>query len=267
MQVQTICFFVNDPLMLPCVIDGFKDALAQIGGPEAQAVGVGHFELGEPLIARLRPPTTDRLDRTLTRLLGNAALAAAVARTDPPVHERDIPPYRYRNWLFAMGGRVASLDLQGDVDLAIPTYIRRNIRGSTLPETLFHQYLAFLHRQGLLAGERWDLGPLRRALQAALSQGAIFDTAGALDNSLLVTDGCILLGAALERPVYVHELNGLKGCLHCGRNVDGEPVDHDHVRGVVVLDTESLPSESWSTVGPHRLFQVDANLEFDTFSL
>jgi hypothetical protein len=39
------------------------------------------------------------------------------------------------------------------------------------------------------------------------------------------------------------------------------------VRGVLVLDTDALPSQEWETVGPNKLFQVDANLSVESFSL
>ena len=268
MHVQSLSIIINDPLMLPCVASHFEQAVNLIGPAEAGVVGVGHFEMGEPLVAKMRPPTSAAIQLMLNRLLANVVLAASVGNSSKPPHSYDVAPFRYRNWFFNMAGSVEQFKEEDAQQLAIPTYIARNIRGHTVPEAMFHQFLAYLHRQGLLAGDRWDLGPLRKALNSVLSREDVwFGTGESPDLSMTLSDGAILLGAAVGRPVYVRVVDGVKGCLACGSDVDGRPVDHPHVRGAVILDTEGLPSEEWQTVGPNRLFQVDTNLEFETFSL
>jgi len=268
MQVQSLCFILNDPLMLPCVAGHFSHAVSLLEPESAIAVGIGHFELGEPLVAKVRPPTCAKLQGILAQTYANVVLVTAVKPGIPEVHSYDVGPFRYGNWFCTMAGSIDAFRSEEGSKLAIPTYISKNIRGSTVGEVLFHQYLAFLHRQGQLAGERWDMGPLRKALGSALSHDSIWFGEGvSADNSLALSDGRIVLGAALERPVYVRRIEGLDSCLSCGTDVDGKPVEHGHVRGVVVLDTCALPSEEWQTVGPNRVYQIDTNLEFETFSL
>lgn len=266
MQVQSLSFILSDPLLLPCVVETLSDAVAQVEPATAMVAGVGHYEVHEPLLAKYRPPTSEFLLQHLGELRSHVVVAATVKAGDAFVHGADVQPFRYRNWLFAMAGRIDRVDGVDEVALPIPTYIHRNIRGGTVPEVLFHQVLAFLHRQGLLAGERWEMSPLRKALKSALSLEGMGLGGENSDCSMILTDGRILLGAALGRPVYMRVFKGIEGCKRCHDRL-GRPVFHEHLRGAAFLDTGSLPSEEWETISPNTLFQVDTSLNVETFSL
>ncbi len=267
MHVQTLSFFINDPVLMPCVAAHLEQALGHLEPATADAVGVGRFDMGDPLVAKVRPPTSGAMLPFLSRLHRQVGIISAVAADGAVVHSYDLQPFRYRNWLFAMAGAIRAFARSIDTQLAIPSYIESNIKGSTVPEVLFHQFLAYLHRQGLLAGERFDMTPLRKALASALSHGSAWFGKQGADNSMVLSDGTVLLGAALERPVYVFNVEGIRDCMACGGDVDGNPVPHPHVRGVAVLDTNALPSEVWQTVGPGRIFQVGRDLQFESFPL
>jgi hypothetical protein len=267
MQVQTIAFFINDPLMLPCVMQHYLPVFELLEPATSSAVGIAHFEMGEPLLAKVHPDTHSNPTANLSHIVGNAALVAVMGNGGESVHSYDLQPYRYRNWVFVMAGGLRSLPPEARAHLAIPEYIEANIRGEKVPEVLFHQYLAFLHRQGLLAGDRWDLSPLRKALAAALSHENVWFGDSSGGHSLVLSDGRILVGASIERSVHVHIIEGIGGCTACGQDVDGCPVDHGHVRGVVVVDTDRLPPQDWQTVGPGNIFQVDREFNFESFSL
>lgn len=265
MQAQTLAVLVNDPLLMPCVAAHLAPAIELLGPHQAVAVGVGRFERGDPLVAKVRPPMSREILSVLQRTQGQLAICSAMAGPQSEIHPYDLQPFRYRNWLFAMAGPVRMLGRPLDNRLAIPSYIESNIHGSTAGEVLFHQFLAYLHRQGQLAGERLDMSPLRKALSSALSHGNIWFGDEGANNSMFLSDGRILLGAALERPVYVANIDGIEQCMNCGGDVDGNPVAHPHVRGVVALDTDGLPSADWQTVAPGRIFQVNRELLFESF--
>ncbi len=265
MQAQTLALIVNDPLLMPCVAAHMAPAIELLDPGEAAAVGIGRFERGDPLVAKVRPPMSAETLSVLQRTQGHLAIVSAISGANAALHPYDSQPFRYRNWLFAMAGRIRTLDRPLDNRLAIPSYIESNIHGATAGEVLFHQFLAYLHRQGQLAGERLDMSPLRKALSSALSHGNIWFGQEGANNSMILSDGRVLLGAALERPVYVANIEGIDQCLSCGGDVDGNPVAHPHVRGVAVLDTDGMPSAQWQTVAPGRIFQVDRDLQFESF--
>lgn len=265
MQVQSLAMLINDPLMMPCVAHHFAPAIEALDPASAAAVGVGRFERLDPYVAKVRPPMSSHPLALLQRTQARLVMLSAMQTATSSLHPYNLQPFRYRNWLFAMAGTIGKLARPLDTQLAIPSYIEKNIKGSTVPEVLFHQFLAYLHRQGLLAGERLDMTPLRKALESALSHHSVWFGEESPDNSMFLSDGIVLLGAALDRPVYVANIEGISGCLACGGDVDGNSIDHDHVRGVVALDTTGLPSEQWQTVGPGRIFQVDKDLQFESF--
>jgi hypothetical protein len=266
MQVQGISLVLSDPLLFPEAIERYADAIGMISPDAASATGVGYFDGDEPLIAKYHPPVSANLVQLMGKLNSNVALATSLGPGSEEVSGRNIQPFRYRNWLFSMSGTVGRFNSEREVQLAIPTYIRENVRGDTVAEMLFHQVLAFLHRQGLLAGERWEISPLRTALKGAMSLDDVWFEDGEPDCSLMLTDGRILLGAALGRPVYVQKIEGLEpespdpALLKSTRF-------HSRARGAIFLDTNSLVSEQWETIGPNTLFQVDTNFEVETFSL
>jgi hypothetical protein len=267
MQVQSLAFVVSDPFALPCVVARCEEAVRRVDPGKARVVGIGHYEEGEPLIGRYRPPTSGGLQGLLSRLTCRLALAAAMHSNGPCAEGGDLQPFRFRNWLFVMAGGGEQFARGQEPELPIPTYIRKNIRGGTVGEWLFHQFLAFLHPQGLLAGERMTLDPLRNALKSALSQEAFKVPGGERDATLLLTDGEILLAATLGRPLYYLPIHGLEKCTACGGDGEGNAVAHPHVRAVVLLDTAALPSGEWETIGPGNLFQVDARGGVETYGL
>ncbi|MBM4354287.1 MAG: hypothetical protein FJ109_10910 [Deltaproteobacteria bacterium] len=266
MRTQILALAVNDPLAMPCFVRRMAEALALVAPTQAQAIGIGRFELGEPLLAKLRQPCCSSLVDTLSEIRGRTVLVSCHATTRS-LHAYDVAPFRYRNWLYCQAGPVRTFPPEERERLAIPTYIEKNIRGTTTPEVMFHHYLAFLHRQGLLGGETNDLGPLRKALSNALSLDELWFQGDKREASLVVSNGEMLLGASLERPVYYRQLNGLEDCPDCGDGDEAPSGNHAHVRGIALVDTDRLPSPEWQTLGPNRLFQVDRNLQLESFAL
>jgi len=248
-------------------VDKFSAALPFVGAPDAAAVGVGHYEGGEPLVARHRPPVSRDLAPLLRRHAAPVALAAAHFALRREDREGDIQPFRYREWLFTQAGNVEPFDGETGVSLAIPTYIQKNIRGRTSGEMLFHQVMAFLHRQKPGGSERSGPDLLRSALKAALSLSAFKQKDRPCDCSVMLTDGNVILGATLGRPVYMRHYKGLDGCVCTIGDEAHQSVFHSSVRGIVFLDTDALPSTEWETIGPNHLFQVDTSLNVETFAL
>lgn len=266
-QVQGICLILNDPLSLPCVVAHLESCVRIMKPETASVVGVARFDEGEPLLTKVGPPVTANLLNMLPTIYSRVLLVAVQRTSVKALPAADVQPFRYRNWSFLMSGAIGKYVPPDETVLAIPTYIQKNIRGQTMPEVLFHQFLAFLHRQGLLEGDRLDMAPLRKALRSALSLEQAWFWNERPDNSLVVTDGTILLGATLGRPVYVQQIEGIQECLACGGDIDGRPVAHPFVRGVAIVDTDLFPPGDWRSVGPDRVFQVSRDLKFETFKL
>jgi len=176
-----------------------------------------------------------------------------------------------------MGGFAGLQIPEGEADLAIPTYIRRNMLGTSVGETLFHLFLAFLHSRGLMARETGPAGAWLDALRAAVSQPRIVDEARERGGvSLMISDGRTILGAALARPLYYRRKVGCSGGKPEGNGPDmDDPAPHggsgslastSHLKSVVLLDTQALPPPEWTTIPPNSVFEISSEFDVRIYS-
>jgi len=144
--------------------------------------GVGFYQGGEVLIRRR--PTDERNSLDLSALAKDLRSDLMVghvrAATVGSVRTENTHPFRYREWLFAHTGSVMKYDAirQRLLD-SIPEFLRKNIRGDTDSEILFHVVLSFLHD----ANRLHDGGADARNVVAALSSMA------ALVDQLVLEEG------------------------------------------------------------------------------
>ena len=102
-------------------------------------------------------------------------------------------PFRFRGWLFAHHGTVPDFDgVRDELSRAIPDFLRRNIRGQTDSEHLFHVMLAFLHDAGKLDDMNVSTAQVRDAVRGALSlveKAAGKAAADGMECALALTNG------------------------------------------------------------------------------
>lgn len=196
-----------------------KDVLGACGRDAPVSWGVGFFQAGEFLLRR--KPSDDR------RGLDLAALASGIrsdlmighvrAATVGSVRTENTHPFRCRDWLFAHTGSVSRWDgVRERLLESIPEFLRRNIRGDTDSEVLFHLVLSFLHDAGHLRDSRASADDLRDALSSTMSLvDQVIREEGGDDEfpvNALLSDGEILAaihrgppeGAARMALRYVH---------------------------------------------------------------
>ena len=102
-------------------------------------------------------------------------------------------PFRYRQWLFANTGTIQGFsELRERLSGSLPEFLRRDVRGETDSELLFHLFLSFLHDAGQLAEALVEPAATRAALRSTL---ALIDRLCAEEGqppstlNILVTDG------------------------------------------------------------------------------
>jgi hypothetical protein len=266
MIVESALYFVNDPLLFGRVVEAFPEVPRLVGGSGCPRVGIGHYEDHHCLRAEVRSPEVERVAQTLGRLRTRVAMASCYDRTQGGIESL---PVRYRDWMCAMGGFAGIQVPEGEADLAIPTYIRRNMLGSSVGETLFHLFLAFLHSRGLMGRQAGPAGAWLDALRAAVSQHGTVDEARERGGvSLMISDGRTVLGAALGRPMYYRRKLGSVEGEATGNGLESEdPAPHGgsgslastgHLKSVVLLDTQALPPPEWTTIPPNSVFEISA---------
>lgn len=257
----------NEPERLSCALHAARDALVAENAPDGW--GLAFFQGGEVLLQR-HPKPASQVD-----FYG----AVRDLRTDYVVgHVRDpggakaklenTQPYRFRHWVFAHSGAIDRFDaIHAGVLEAIPDFLRRNIRGQTDSEHVFHLFLAFLHDDGKLDDPNLTVHDAQAALRATSTMvDKLLGAAGGRTNgfNLIVTNGRIMLAARRGLPMWWRRQNGVADCPLCrepGR--ERHRVMHEHLRSVLVVSEPKKlgPSPGWEEVPDGSIVSITRDLE------
>jgi glutamine amidotransferase len=169
-------------------------------GGQALGWGVGYYQGGEVLLRRR--PLDDRalvsFGEVLRGVRTDALLAHVRRATVGAMRTENTHPFRFRHWLFAHAGTVAGFEsLRERLVESLPEFLRRNVRGDTDSELLFHLFLSFLHDGGKLQQPHVSPADARAALRSSL---ALVDRLSAEEGAnpsgcnVLLTNGEFLVG-------------------------------------------------------------------------
>ncbi len=193
------------------------------GGPLSW--GIGFYQGGDVLLRRRPNDERTALDVAgLAKDLRSDLIVGHVrAATVGPIRTENTHPFRYREWLFAHTGSIDSYgEIRGRLLESIPEFLRKDIRGDTDSEVLFHVVLSFLHD----AGRLHDGGADARTLVGALSS-----TASLIDH--LIGE----VGGRAGFPLNAVLANGeLIGAIHRGDPKDTNRMAYRIVHGRADLD-------------------------------
>ncbi|MCG8558080.1 MAG: class II glutamine amidotransferase [Proteobacteria bacterium] len=115
--------------------------------------GLGFYQSGEVLHKKHPQPSDEPIDwiQAIEGVRSHCVIAHARAIGTPECRAENTHPFRMRQWLFAHSGDVDRFEvLKPRLLETMPDFIRRNIRGSTDSEHLFHTILSFVHDSGQL---------------------------------------------------------------------------------------------------------------------
>jgi hypothetical protein len=161
--------------------------------------------------------------------------------------------------MFAMDG--AGAEIQQIVPQLlehVPDFLRRNIKGKTSAELIFHLFLSFLHDAGHLDDPNLSTTESRRALRDSLAMVYTLLTkagAGAAGlGNMITSNGRSLLGVRLDAPLYLRRLK-----VH-------EPKKPETFRGVLVLSAGD-PGEGFESVPPRSVVACSRDIRVDVLAL
>jgi predicted glutamine amidotransferase len=138
---------------------------------DADAWGIGFYQGGEVLHKKRPHASEGALD--WSEIAGNVKSDCAILHfrkaTVGDYRAENTHPFRMRQWIFAHNGTVHGFDAMRDALLEpMPDFLRRNIRGTTDSEHVFHSLLSFLHDRGQLDNPDIDskivIGAIRSTL-------------------------------------------------------------------------------------------------------
>jgi len=248
----------NQPQRLSAALTPVRAVL--LAPPPVSRWGLAYSQGGDVLLVRTPKASTKPVDLAgpLAEISTDCAISQAV--NDERYSGTDnTPPFRFRRWMFAMSN-------QPDLDAVaprliehVPEYLRRNLRGRTPGELVFHVFLAMLHDEGAVDEPNLPVQHTRRALSATIrlvtsemakaggSEGSPIGAA-ALGN-IIVSNGRSMLVAHNETPLRLRRLwvlddkgardESFRGVLLVSGG-DGDPKDgfEDVPNGAVMISRD-----------------------------
>jgi glutamine amidotransferase len=274
-----VAYFGNEPENMACALFSARAALYSRSPKRPEGWGLGFVQGGDVLLQKR--PRADTKEVDVYGLVKDLRADAFVGRVglggDGEGSADDSDPFRFRSWLFGSVGRVSASGFEAVRDRvleSVPDFLRRNIRGKSASEHVFHLFLAFLHDAGILDAP----SPPPVAVQRALRHSLVFlDRLLGADSgnhastedlrlALVATNGRCFVATSSSFPMQYLEIDGISDCPVChGRadaQRDGRRIPHDGLRALVVEANpatagrpgwKSIPDRSALIVGADRI--------------
>ena len=288
-----IGYFGNEPENLACALSSARGALYSKntrGGQRGNdGFGLGFVQGGDVLLRKRPRAETSEVDlyglardTRAEALVGRVGLAqtdggeiadaAAGGKTDASVRAEDADPFRFRSWLFGSISDVSATAFEGVRERVLestPSFLRRNIRGLSPSEHLFHLFLAFLHDAGILDQPT----PPPTAVHVALRNSLAFVDrllvsigSPSLKIALVATNGRCFVATGCAYPMRYLDVEGISDCPVCHAANDradarnGRRIPHEALRAVVVEANRDVATRpGWREIPDRSALIVGAN--------
>jgi glutamine amidotransferase len=257
-----VAYVGNDPEHLECALFPARAALASRTPSQPHGWGLGFVQGGDVLLQKRPRSESNEVDFfSLARdLRADALVARGGFDEDARISADNADPFRFRWWLFGSVGRPDGFPHVRERLLAsVPDFLRRNIRGRSASEHIFHLFLAFLHDAGLLEPLAPDPEPVGRALRESIAfVDRLLASAGAPSArmALAVTNGRCLVARYNGYPIQYLSTAGISDCTVCRqRNAldsDDRRISHEHLRAVVLEADATAPLRPGWSLLPDR---------------
>jgi hypothetical protein len=175
--------------------------------------GLGYSQGGDILLVRTPKSSAKPIDLAapLAEIATDCAIAAAVRDpVDHPVVGTDsTPPFRFRRWMYAQTGQPQLEEIGPRLLETVPEYLRRNLKGRTSGELIFHVFLSMLHDEGSVDDPNLSTQATRRALAATVrlvaAEQAKAGQTGGLGN-IALSNGRSMVIARVDDPLRLRRL-------------------------------------------------------------
>jgi len=205
----------NQPQRLPVALAPVRAAL--IAQPPVSRWGLGYIQGGDVLLVRTPKASTSPIDLAgplTAEIKTDCAIAQAMRDEGASLGGTDnTPPFRFRRWMYAQTGLDSQLfadDLAPRLLEHVPEYLRRNMKGRTPAELIFHVFLAMLHDEGNIDDPNLPPAATRRALAATLrlvsAELAKAGKPNAVTGNVALTNGRSMVAAHLHEPLRLRRL-------------------------------------------------------------
>jgi len=254
----------NQPQRLSVALAPVRAAL--LAQPPVSRWGLGYIQGGDVLLVRTPKASASAVDLAgpLTAdIKTDCAIAQAMRDEGGALGGTDnTPPFRFRRWMYAQSGLDAPLfaeDIAPKLLEHIPEYLRRNLKGRTPAELVFHVFLAMLHDEGNIDDPNLPPAATRRALAATLrlvtAELARAGKTAAVLGNVALTNGRSMVVAHLHETLRLRRL-----WVMAERGERGER--DESFRGfLLVSGGEGDPKDGFEDVPPQQAVLISRDLQ------
>lgn len=270
---RLFAYIANDPARVACALYPARRQLIADAVDRIDSWGIGFYQ-DEVLLQRRPMAPSEPIDfyAVARDLRTDCIVGHARAGTVGKPKSENTHPFRFRQWLFAHHGTVPRFaEVQPALLEAVPEHLRRNIRGQTDSEHVFHLLLAELHEAGKLDDASLSSNVLRDALRATLLrlEGLVGrDEMRAAECVTAVTNGRTMLVSRQGPPVHLMRVRAVTDCAVCREPVaaGGRPpkrIDHEHLKSVLIVADAPAPATGWEEVPDRTLVGISRELSVE----
>lgn len=261
-----VAYVGNEPDNMACALFSARSALASRAADKPEGWGLGFVQGGDVLLQKR--PRVESAEVDLYGLIKDLRADAVVARVgfdqngfarDGSTAAEDADPFRFRSWLFGSVGEISATGFESVRERlldSVPAFLRRNIRGKSPSEHVFHLFLAFLHDAGSLDAPSPSPAIVHGALRHSMTfLDRLLTGSGSpsVQLALVATNGRCLVAANGAHPLRYLHVEGISDCPVChgrvDRDRDGRRIQHEGVRAVILEANRAAPARAgWRDV-------------------
>jgi predicted glutamine amidotransferase len=265
-----IACMINRADLLDEAVRVEQDALQTPPAVSHDGWGVGFYHADEVLHKKHPQALEEKLEWStiLKGIHSHVAIAHVRDASVGPRRADNNHPFRMRQWLFAHAGLVEGFSaIQPRLLESMPDFLRRNIRGDTDSEHVFHVFLSFLHDAGQLdsidVSDQSVLAALRSTI--TLIDRLVSEVGAPRSNlDLVLTNGRQLY--ALRRGAHMVWVERDRLSVPQLEEAKKSTRPPDPVRYVLIANTEQMPAD-YRELTDGQLLCVDRDLHVIPYSL
>jgi glutamine amidotransferase len=204
-------------------------------------------------------------------IIGHMNVGDTRETLDDAIDSLDLQPFRFRKWIYAQASQAPLFEEYRDELIAdIPDHIRRNIKGKTDAEVIFHRLYHWMKKNGALSTGRAKSGKVGKAVAATLAEIEERSHAagheGPVCLNLVAATERLVVAARLGDPIHYKMVRGIEQPgeepLFAGHRP--KKIEHPHYKGFFVASKLEPTTDAWKELPERHVLWVDDSWEVQT---
>lgn len=252
-------YICSNSSLTPVVMQGLGASLDLPPLSESAGFGIGWVQDGRSLLKNdprpgARSPGHVEL---LSDVPGRALVSYFRAAEDGELATLDLPPFRFRRWVFAYDGEIPEVeDLREAIATGIPEFLRGSVKGNHACELLFYRFLAALHQRDQLESVLPDARHCAAAMGEMLQAGQ-HEAALGQGHAIAISER-VLVAGALSEGLYYRFIKGLEAPGESPLFAGHRPraTRHPSFRGLLIAN-QKPDEEGWQMLSAGHTLYID----------